>query len=221
LACDLLEPIRPRVDAFVLDWLRRAPLQRKWFFEERDGNCRLTSEFAHELSGTSRIWRQALAPFAEWIAHTLWTTIRLASSKKAPATRLTQSRKRVARGIPTSTSATADPVCSISDLHLPKQVALNARDHIARSRRTATQHRQAVAIRAWKPSDTPEWLDDNFYRGQVQPRLAGVTVPTIMSELAVSQSYATNIRNARCIPHPRHWLNLARMVGVAKTALST
>ena len=41
LACDLMEPIRPQVDAYLLDWLRRAPLQRKWFFEERDGNCRL------------------------------------------------------------------------------------------------------------------------------------------------------------------------------------
>lgn len=37
LACDLMEPIRPQVDAFLLDWLRRAPLQREWFFEQRDG----------------------------------------------------------------------------------------------------------------------------------------------------------------------------------------
>ena len=28
LACDLMEPIRPKVDAFLLDWLRRGPLQR-------------------------------------------------------------------------------------------------------------------------------------------------------------------------------------------------
>jgi CRISPR-associated protein Cas1 len=49
LACDLMEPIRPQVDAFLLDWLRRAPLQRKWFFEERNGNCRLTSGFAAAL----------------------------------------------------------------------------------------------------------------------------------------------------------------------------
>ena len=73
LACDLMEPIRPRVDAFLLNWLRREPLQRKWFFEERDGNCRLMGEFAVTLSETSRIWRQALGPFAEWIAHALWS----------------------------------------------------------------------------------------------------------------------------------------------------
>src|SRR6267378_1422507 len=59
LACDLMEPVRPQVDAFVLDWLRRTLLQRKWFFEERNGNCRLTGEFAAQLSETSRTWRQA------------------------------------------------------------------------------------------------------------------------------------------------------------------
>jgi CRISPR-associated endonuclease Cas1 len=41
LACDLMEPVRPQVDAFVLGWLRRTLLQRKWFFEERNGNVGL------------------------------------------------------------------------------------------------------------------------------------------------------------------------------------
>src|SRR5712692_122370 len=101
LACDLMEPIRPQVDAYLLDWLRRAPLQKKWFFEQRDGNCRLTGEFAVELSETSRTWRQALGPFAEWISHTLWSTTSQPTRTKAPATRLTQRRKREAKGIPT------------------------------------------------------------------------------------------------------------------------
>jgi len=74
LACDPMEPIRPQVDRFLLDWLRRVPLQREGFFEQRDGNCRLTGDFAVELSETSKIWRQALGPFAEPIAHTLWST---------------------------------------------------------------------------------------------------------------------------------------------------
>src|SRR5262249_23609734 len=53
LACDLMEPIRPLADAYVLDWLRQGRLQRKWFFEERNGNCRLTSECAARLSETA------------------------------------------------------------------------------------------------------------------------------------------------------------------------
>jgi CRISPR-associated endonuclease Cas1 len=39
LACDLMEPIRAQIDAYLLDWVTRQPLRREWFFEERDGNC--------------------------------------------------------------------------------------------------------------------------------------------------------------------------------------
>src|SRR5256885_425002 len=45
LACDLMEPVRPMVDAFLFDWLSKGPLKREWFFEERDGNCRLMGPF--------------------------------------------------------------------------------------------------------------------------------------------------------------------------------
>lgn len=33
-ACDLMEPIRPDVDSYVLQWIARQPLKRSWFFEE-------------------------------------------------------------------------------------------------------------------------------------------------------------------------------------------
>ena len=41
LACDLMEPARPHVDAYLLKWITEGPLRREWFFEQRDGNCRL------------------------------------------------------------------------------------------------------------------------------------------------------------------------------------
>jgi CRISPR-associated protein Cas1 len=221
LACDLMEPIRPKADAFLLEWLRRAPLQRKWFFEERDGNCRLTSGFAAELAETSKLWRQALAPFAEWIAHTLWTT-RQANGMKAPATRLTQCRKREAKGIPSVVPLTPITKLGKSDGHsssrqspfvAPKPVRLNARDPIAQARRAEAQRRQAAALQNWKP-ENPEWFDETFYRLQLQPVLSRVSVPTIVSALAVSTSYATSIRAGQRVPHARHWLKLAELAGV-------
>jgi CRISPR associated protein Cas1 len=39
LACDLMEPVRPLVDAYLFDWLKCGPLRREWFFEQGDGNC--------------------------------------------------------------------------------------------------------------------------------------------------------------------------------------
>ena len=53
LACDLMEAIRPQVDGFLVDWVTREPLKREWFFEERDGNCRLMSSLAVKLSETA------------------------------------------------------------------------------------------------------------------------------------------------------------------------
>ena len=53
LACDLMEAVRPRVDAYVFDWISREPLRREWFFEQRDGNCRLMGPFAIRLSETA------------------------------------------------------------------------------------------------------------------------------------------------------------------------
>ena len=40
LACDLMEPVRPKVDELLLQLLT-GQLRREWFFEQRDGNCRL------------------------------------------------------------------------------------------------------------------------------------------------------------------------------------
>ena len=76
LACDLMEPIRAQIDAYLLDWVTRQPLRREWFFEERDGNCRLMGSFALRLSETLPIWRRAVAPVAEWVARAFWSTIR-------------------------------------------------------------------------------------------------------------------------------------------------
>jgi hypothetical protein len=41
LASNMMEPVRPQVDAFVFDWISGKTLKREWFFEQRNGNCRL------------------------------------------------------------------------------------------------------------------------------------------------------------------------------------
>ena len=98
LACDLMEPVRSQVDAYLLDWLTREPLRREWFFEQRDGNCRLMGSFAVRLSESARTWGRAVAPIAEWASRELWLTIAKPSRKVGPATRLTESSRREAKG---------------------------------------------------------------------------------------------------------------------------
>jgi len=222
LACDLMEPIRPQVDGFLLDWLRGGSLQRKWFFEERDGNCRLTGEFAAELSETSKLWKQALGPFAEWMLHALWSSNSSASRIEVPATRLTQDRKREAKGIPTQLSPESGSIqrALVTNIFcdelriIPKLARLDRFDPVAQSRRAESQRRQVAAQRAWNPTEKPDWLDEKTYRERVQPQLLRIAAPKIMSALSISEPYAQRIRGGRCIPHPRHWQRLATIVGV-------
>ena len=97
LACDLMEPARPMVDAYLLDWLRRGLLRREWFFEQHDGNCRLMGQFAQQLSATAKTWGDVVAPHAERCAKILWSTVAGASDKRFNATSLTQNRRRAAK----------------------------------------------------------------------------------------------------------------------------
>jgi len=81
-ACDLMEPIRPQVDAYVLDWISCEPIRREWFFEQSDGNCRLMGSFAIRLSETAPIWGRAVAPVAEWVSRELLCNTKPSAGKR-------------------------------------------------------------------------------------------------------------------------------------------
>jgi hypothetical protein len=237
LACDLMEPIRSEVDAFLLDWLSHAPLHRKWFFEQRDGNCRLMANLCVQLSQTAMTWRQAVAPWAEMIARTLWSTIRKAS-KRRYATPLTGDHRRAGRvekharpvvipPKPPKICKTCGAACqktycascgaahSRNEFHKGR---LAAQSSESLARRSATQKAHILANRAWKPSQEFAWLTKEIYVRKIQPNLNGATVPAIMTGLGVSEPYASGIRAGKRIPHPRHWLKLARLAGVTDLA---
>jgi CRISPR associated protein Cas1 len=237
LASDLMEPVRPKVDAFLLEWLSRT-LRREWFFEQRDGNCRLMSSLAVRLSETSQMWARELAPFAEGIAQTLWSMTSKRARANVPATRLTQARKREAKGFPliaVRSKLNGPAMCGVccvpvkpGNKYCRACAPIASRENLierakygrvatvspkAQALRSATQERQAAALKAWNPADKPDWLDEKTYREKIRPQLVSLTVPTIMRALAVSEPYAANIRVGRCIPHPRHWFALAKLTG--------
>lgn len=76
------------------------------------------------------------------------------------------------------------------------------------------------SFRGSGPADP--WASDLIFASRSLRRLArievlgliGIMVPKIMSALSVSEPYALRIRGGGCVPHPRHWLTLARLVGV-------
>jgi hypothetical protein len=84
---------------------------------------------------------------------------------------------------------------------------------VAEARRSATQAKQAQALRKWNPSELPKWLDEDSYRLEILPRLSGFTVKKIRQAIDVSHPYATLIKRGERIPHPRHWVTLSNLVG--------
>lgn len=241
LACDVMEPIRPEIDAYVLRWVTHEMLKREWFFEERDGNARLMGTFAARLCETLPTWGRAVAPIAELVARNLWIAKpKVASKYRPPATRLTQSHKREAKGAasavdvltppkpPTicrtcgasikfgriycaSCGVTASRECLIEGAKVGRVVAHSPE---VLARQAKKQHEHNTAAKAWNPSDQPEWLTEQVYREKIQPCLASIPVGVIASALDVSQPYATHLRKGKYIPHPRHWQTLATLVAI-------
>ena len=245
LACDIMEPIRPMVDAYLLDWLMGTPLKREWFFEQRDGTCRLMGSFARTLSETALTWRREVAPLVEWFAQSIWTTVPNASGRRGPGTRLTRRRWREATGISLSSGKSApapQSLCrncgaaiSAGKGHCDQCSVTLARENLAKgarygrvraltpeakAKRSETARRQNEAQQAWDPATLPAWLDNEVYISKVRPLLERFTRPAIAAALSVGIDYAGEVRSGRRIPHPRHWEALAELVGVEQEAIS-
>ena len=241
LACDVMEPIRPKCDAFLLNWLQSEPLRRSDFWEDRNGNCRIASSLAIKLCETLDTWRRLVAPVAEYVAQQTWSSIskRASMSARQPiATRLTQRNKREVKGsdVPPVKAPKPENVCrgcgantrrgrlcpqcgrEVSReklIELAKIGRVAARSPESRKKHSETQRRHEAAKRAWRSSPKPAWLNEDTYREKIQPRLAGITISALASTLGVSIPYAALVRAGRHRPHPRHWRALARLAGAS------
>jgi CRISPR-associated endonuclease Cas1 len=239
LACDIMEAVRPSVDAWLVDWILREPFRRSDFFEERNGNCRLLRTLTSKLSETMSVWGKLVAPWTEYVAHTLWATPSRPMNRNSIPTRLTQQHRREAKGgfsAPTVVIPKPNRVCrgcgkGIRAEHndcgkcaiegATKRLIEAARTgriagHTpeALAREAKTQRQQAKARSMWRQSHQPAWLTAGFYSEKVLPSLADIQTSSIASRIGVSRWYASRIRQGYR-PHPRHWLALAELTGVS------
>ncbi len=238
LACDIMETVRPALDAWLLDWITQEPLRRSWFFETATGNCRLMGDFANRLSETAPTWGKLVAPYAERVASKLF--ISTSSSKFAyrPGTPLTQQHRREAKGrpsLPFVRKLKPDTICRDCGTQVRRGVRFcskcavtvtdenfdagrkNAQQPASLAKRSATQRLHQQAIQNWKASHLPAWLTREVYLKEVQPALANVAKSKICSALRVSEPYSSDIQEGKRIPHQRHWQTLARLIGFSRS----
>lgn len=95
LALDLIEVIRPSIDAYTLDLINTHTFKRSDFTERPNGHCRILAPLTHQLAQTLPHMAQAIAPHAEAVAHTLADASPTRITKRTPLT--SQQRRTVAR----------------------------------------------------------------------------------------------------------------------------
>ena len=239
LALDVLEPIRPEIEKWILNWISSEPFRRSDFFETGTGNCRLVSGLCKKLSDTSSVWRRLVAPWAEYVSQALWTgSKRNHHTDLFRPTRLTQQRRTEAKGgayttrirIPRSEhlcpqcGKTIRPesskcaFCALDDatknmVEAARLGRLTANGPEAQKKRASKARVNALAQHSWKESDQPVWLTPELFTKEIQPLLANVPMSVIRSTIGVSNWYANKIRQGYR-PHARHWQFLANLVGI-------
>jgi hypothetical protein len=72
LACDLMEVVRPKVDSYVLDFLKSRAFKKTDFFETREGICRVMPTVTKQLMLTGPTWAKELGPVVERVAFALF-----------------------------------------------------------------------------------------------------------------------------------------------------
>jgi CRISPR-associated endonuclease Cas1 len=237
MALDLIEPVRPEVEAFVLDLLANRTFRKGEFTETPDGHVRLLAPLTHELAEHMAEWARSLAPWAEKVAHTLGAVMAGKYVAVAPLTRerhkaaqaIVKARKAHAQRMSASTVARQRPGREPAPLPLGcvdcGQVVSSPRhvrcaDCIAsdpaqapevRSRRGAAISARKRALRARGDAGLPPECDTAWYRSAVLPALRYRKLAEIMETAGCSKASASDYRAGRHVPHVSTWAALAEL----------
>jgi hypothetical protein len=170
------------------------------------------AEFVMTLSQTAEMWQRAVAPIAERVARKLWLTTRFATWHHAPATRLTQNRKRKANALESAVNVKnvprPDRLCRGCGVTISREVERCAycateasKERILETARTGriashtpeaeakrfrTQARQRSAKHGWSLSSLPGWLNSETYLEKIQPLLVNLPYTAIAKVLDIS-----------------------------------
>jgi hypothetical protein len=85
----------------------------------------------------------------------------------------------------------------------------------AETKRSQTQLAAHANRQKWSESDQPSWLTAEYYAEKMQPLVAALSTSAIVRNLEVSRGYANEVRRGR-VPHPRHWVTLAKLLKLPK-----
>jgi CRISPR-associated endonuclease Cas1 len=231
-ALDVMEAVRPDVDAYALDLIDGHTFRAGDFAETRRGICRILPPLTHLLAANIDRWRDLIGPVAEATAQAFTT--------KTLPTKLTGRNLRTAKTGDTFAEPTAGGSlprnCSECGARLPHdqrkrcdgcadryrgyerlqylaemRAAGNDPAHggIAAQRRADALAKNMAAVQEWDAGQ--ERPPDEEFTQTILPGLANVTVRAMAEATGLSPGYCSFIRRGLRIPHPRHWNALRKL----------
>ena len=151
LAADVMEPVRPHVDAYVLNLARTRTFAVKDFCETREGACRLNSTLTHDLAATMPMWAKLVAPYAESVARHVGQLAKSGLGAVHPIATAQRARVKV-RVRPIAASSVPKPKAT---------VPMSALHNACRDCGTALKLRKRVYCDRCLPRHREELLDSN------------------------------------------------------------
>jgi CRISPR-associated endonuclease Cas1 len=214
LVFDLMEPVRPAVDACLLDLLESREFTKDTFFEGLDGGCRLLPPLTTELATTTKQWARLVLPIAQQVAATLLEADR---PDKAPQGLMTKDGRRSTkhpvggRGVSTRPRRGQRPVGrEFSKGDVPDRT--RQRGPEAGAKRRSAMKEVWRADRAWNRKH-PGAPDMTYYREEVMPAMQGVKLTDLVAQTGLTKSACSRIRSGEVVPHARHWEALREAAG--------
>jgi hypothetical protein len=227
LAADLMEPIRPLVDRYLLELVASRTFAARDFYETRQGVCRIVAPLTHELAQTASGWGKLVGRVAEAVAGTLAAgsaarTDRLPTPlsgtnrsagrdglrrrpvrSKAPSRRLGVNR---CRECGRELDAADRPYC---DGCLPEARAAHL-DGASAAKRSATYRRRRLQQLEWDRAH-PGSADPAEFTENILPGLRGLTLTELQKATGLSKRYCSMIRRGLYVLHRRWWDVLQEM----------
>jgi CRISPR-associated endonuclease Cas1 len=240
LALDVMEPVRPEVDAFVLDMVARRTFRRAEFTETSDGHVRLLAPLTHDLAETIPQWAKSLGPIAEHVAHvfgkamdgTYSAATPLTSRRHRDAQAVVKARKVEATRRATASRVLQRPAAEPTALPLwtcpdcggavtnPRRVRCEAcidADPAStpeiRGRRGAAIAARKRALTEWDRANPATAYDPELFRREILPRLRTVPLAEIMVAAGCCKASASDYRRGKRTPHVSMWAALGRLSG--------
>jgi CRISPR-associated endonuclease Cas1 len=237
MALDLLEAVRPEIDAWLIDLIYRRTFKARDFIELLDGHVRVAAPLSHDLAAAMTRWRRVLAPTAEHVAHTLAAPVATDYQATTPLTgrRLADSQDRVRRrkaksqatrlrmqafpqGQPPQPELPLGPTCVECGKPLARARHVRCPDcwdaQPGQDVETRQQRGRAIAearvkLEVWKTGPDVIPADTDFE--VIRSGLADVPLRVIMEACGVAKSTASAMRAGRYTPARRHWAALEQL----------